>query len=281
MADYAPTPLFFPQMVILEYNLGYPDSYKSGSISNLSNLHWANGSLLLQPILAQLKTNRLQIDKTMVSCLGPEDNLYVYIGNDPLPISAAVPADYIRNGKVGSRQLTLKFRYTGKSETQHGYQHEDDLGKAAHRTKERKIGYIIEKVARWRNLYNGVVNSKGEHIRMTLEESAMQVGISKKSLDDYLLQLRYALHSFGRRFGFNFQEHKDEKVGVLRAYVKKYKAVEHEIERFRTDQSMEPSELLQNALMTKGTVACRSVKCCQPPSYLVQKVTEHPKFASV
>jgi len=39
--------------------------------------------------------------------------------------------------------------------------------------------------------------------------------VSKKSLDDYLLQLR-----FGKKFGFDFQKHKDDKVGVLRSYVK-------------------------------------------------------------
>lgn len=69
-------------------------------------------------------------------------------------------------------------------------------------------------------------------------------------------------------------------MGVLRAYVKKYKAVEQEIERFKTDQSLEPSDQLKSALVTKGTTACRTVKCCQPPQYLVQKVMEHPKFAS-
>lgn len=275
MADYDSQPLSFPQMLDLEYYLGYPETYKSGSISNLGSLRWSNGSLLLSPIIAQLKSSRLQIEKAMVSCLGTEENLYVYIGNDPLPSTAAVPAAYVHNGKVSGIQLTLKFRYQGKPETSSTAQMEDDVpGRGgSRRTKERKIGYIIEKVARWRNLYNGVVNSKGEHVRMTLEEAAMQVGISKKSLDDYLLQLR-----FGRRFGFNFQEHKDEKVGVLRAYVKKYKAVEQEIERFKNDQSMEPSEQLKSALNSKGTTACRSVKCCQPPQYLVQKVYEHPKF---
>jgi hypothetical protein len=44
------------------------------------------------------------------------------------------------------------------------------------------------------------------------------VGVSKKSLDDYLLQLR-----FGKKFGFDFQKHKDDKVGVLRSMVKKEK----------------------------------------------------------
>ena len=42
--------------------------------------------------------------------------------------------------------------------------------------------------------------------------------MSKKSLDDYLLQLR-----FGKKYGFNFQEHKNDKVGVLRSFVKSKK----------------------------------------------------------
>ena len=43
--------------------------------------------------------------------------------------------------------------------------------------------------------------------------------MSKKSLDDYLLQLR-----FGKKFGFDFQKHKDDKVGTLRSMVKKEKS---------------------------------------------------------
>jgi len=42
--------------------------------------------------------------------------------------------------------------------------------------------------------------------------------MSKKSLDDYLLQLR-----FGKKYGFNFNKHKDDKIGVLRQFVKKFK----------------------------------------------------------
>lgn len=45
------------------------------------------------------------------------------------------------------------------------------------------------------------------------------MGVSKKSLDDYLLQLR-----FGKKYGFDFQAHKDDKVGVLRTFVKKEKS---------------------------------------------------------
>ena len=41
------------------------------------------------------------------------------------------------------------------------------------------------------------------------------IGISKKSLDDYLLQIRY-----GRKFGFDFEANSNEGVGKLRTFVK-------------------------------------------------------------
>ena len=55
--------------------------------------------------------------------------------------------------------------------------------------------------------------------RMSLEEAADKVGVSKKSLDDYLSQLRQ-----GRALGFNFNQYKDEKVGYLRQFVKENSA---------------------------------------------------------
>ena len=54
--------------------------------------------------------------------------------------------------------------------------------------------------------------------RWSLEDAANKVGVSKKSLDDYLLQLR-----FGKKFGFDFEVNRDQKVGVLRLFVKKEK----------------------------------------------------------
>lgn len=87
------------------------------------------------------------------------------------------------------------------------------------RTKERRIGYIIDKVVKWRQYYTGIKEGPGEGLkRYSLEDAATKVGISKKSLDDYLLQIR-----FGRKYGFNFNEHKNDKVGVLRDYVRKNK----------------------------------------------------------
>lgn len=81
--------------------------------------------------------------------------------------------------------------------------------------KERTIGYVIEKVAQWRRLYNGYYDQNFNHHRMSLERAADKVGVSKKSLDDYLAQLRA-----GRQFGYDFNANKEKKVGDLRRFVK-------------------------------------------------------------
>ena len=86
------------------------------------------------------------------------------------------------------------------------------------RRRERRIGYIIEKVHAWRKLYNGFYNENGEHTRYSLDTAAELLGISKKSLDDYLLQIR-----LGRKFGFDFNKYRNERVGNLREFVKKHR----------------------------------------------------------
>ena len=87
--------------------------------------------------------------------------------------------------------------------------------------RERKIGYIIEKVYAWRKLYNGFKDENDNYNRYSLDKAAELVGVSKKSLDDYLLQIR-----LGRKYGFNFNENKYKKIGVLRESVKTAKETE-------------------------------------------------------
>ncbi len=86
------------------------------------------------------------------------------------------------------------------------------------RRRERRIGYIVEKVHAWRKLYNGFYDENGEHTRYSLDQAAELLGISKKSLDDYLLQIR-----LGRKFGFDFNKNRNERVGNLRDFVKKHR----------------------------------------------------------
>ena len=69
-------------------------------------------------------------------------------------------------------------------------------------------------------LYSGY-EKNGEIVRVSLEEAAQTVKISKKSLDDYLMQLRSA-----KKYGFDFEKHAKEKVGVIRSFVRKMKEKE-------------------------------------------------------
>ncbi len=87
--------------------------------------------------------------------------------------------------------------------------------------RERKIGYIIEKVYAWRKLYNGYKDENNKFIKYSLDNAAEKIDVSKKSLDDYLLQIR-----LGRKFGFDFDKFKYQKIGELRDYVKKIKEKE-------------------------------------------------------
>lgn len=72
----------------------------------------------------------------------------------------------------------------------------------------------------WRLLYTGF-HKDGVFIKMSLEDAAQKVKISKKSLDDYLMQLRSA-----KKHGFDFDKHIHEKIGVIRSFVRKKKLEE-------------------------------------------------------
>ena len=97
------------------------------------------------------------------------------------------------------------------------------------RTKERTISYVVDKVLEWRNLYIGIGIDGKKASKISLDEAAKKVGISKKSLDDYLLQLRAA-----KKYNFPFNDNKDKKIGYLRSFVKRKQETE------KTDKPEKP-----------------------------------------
>lgn len=179
--------------------------------------------------------NPIRLDSSSLSYFDPELNYYIFCGVFPLSkvYRIDVPGKLLRDDFANSLtfDLVLKIRKTNNKlnlmrmeladETQENLDEQNqhrNINDQSKRSKERKIWYIIEKVFLWRKLYNGFEDSDGKQIKLTLDEAAKKVGISKKSLDDYLIQIRN-----GKATGFNFDEHKNEKVGALRAFVKKGK----------------------------------------------------------
>jgi len=85
------------------------------------------------------------------------------------------------------------------------------------RAKEGKIKNVIEKVSKWLSLYNGSGNSKK---RISLDDGAKEVGVKKKTLYDWLRNLRE-----GKKLGFDFHKKAEEGIGVLRNFIAKGKSL--------------------------------------------------------
>ena len=163
-------------------------------------------------------------------------DIYINIGKYPLEKNYLIgydPQSLIDNNiatniRVKLRQIVVKEFPLKQELIEEDIENIEDkkinnyINHKSKRAKERKIGYIIKKVFMWKTLYNGIYstdeNGNKIKIKYTLEQAAAKAGISKKSLDDYLIQLR-----IGKFFNFNFTEHKNDKVGILRSFVKKHK----------------------------------------------------------
>ena len=182
----------------------------------------------LRTIMSVVATKIEIKDDTVVSYFDCELNSFIYCGIYPA-LTKDTLISVNKNEKFISIQLKLR-KIVHKEGMLRAELLEDEnenvdekrsknyINANSKRAKERKIGDIIKKVYMWRKLYFGYKDKEGNEIKFSLEEAAVKIGISKKSLDDYLIQLR-----IGKMYGFNFNEHKNDKVGILRAFVKKNK----------------------------------------------------------
>ncbi|KAL4468501.1 hypothetical protein ABPG74_005004 [Tetrahymena malaccensis] len=83
------------------------------------------------------------------------------------------------------------------------------------RSKERTIASAIKIVSEWRDLYE---KYKEERIFRDLQEIAEEIGLSKKVLDYYFLELRTA-----EFFGFDFDSNLEQKFGKIRKFNNSHK----------------------------------------------------------
>lgn len=183
----------------------------------------------LNEVLQKIESSVL-LDGKAISLYDADVNYFIYCGLYPLKKDILVPLPEelsLNDKKRLNFDITIKVRTVPTQTWSIGMEIEENTetvdehanyhdNPSAKRSKERKIGFIIEKVFLWRRLYKGFKDESGKDIQYTLEDAAKVVGISKKSLDDYLIQLR-----IGKSNGFDFNGHKNDKVGVLRDFVRK------------------------------------------------------------
>jgi hypothetical protein len=181
-----------------------------------------DGRILLSDIAIQLKSLGYPITGSLISIYINKVEDYVFIGAEPLDQNLFLDPKDVDMSCVKIKIVSyIEDKLVKKTEKQL-FDRKDCLCKKSKdkRTKERRIGFIVEKVNAWRKLYNGFYNENGEHTRYSLDQAAKMIDISKKSLDDYLLQLR-----LGRKYGFDFNLNKNSKVGVLRTFVKMHRGM--------------------------------------------------------
>lgn len=204
--------------------------------NNNNNLKKEIIQIKLSDLCNSLRLLGYPVTGSMINLYIKDVEDYVFFGADPIDSNVYIDSEQIDFSCLRIKLINyldeklLKRTREGKEGddddegNQSDYEGEDDVNineegkKKEKRTKERKIGFIIEKVNAWRKLYNGFYDDKGVHVRYSLDQAAKMINISKKSLDDYLLQLR-----LGRKYGFDFNKNKNERVGKLRMFVKKYR----------------------------------------------------------
>ena len=138
-------------------------------------------------------------------------NLDYYVGGKDDDSDSSIISESFDNKEYGLNDQENQNNIKNKKGLKYGNMSDSDK-------RERKIGYIIEKVYAWRKLYNGYKDEKNNYIKYDLEKSSQKINVSKKSLDDYLLQIR-----LGRKYQFDFDSNKYKKIGILRDYVKEKK----------------------------------------------------------
>jgi len=189
-------------------------------IPNLEINTTTDKKIFMKDIISKLKYLGYPTTGGLFSVYIKSAEEYVYMGSDPIDPNLFLDENLVNFDNIRIKLVSyLEDKLIKKTEKQLFDKKDNNKTTKDKRTKERKIEFIVEKVNAWRRLYNGFYNENGEYTRYSLDQAAKMVGISKKSLDDYLLQLR-----LGRKYGFNFNQNKTKKVGILRAFVKRHRA---------------------------------------------------------
>ena len=124
---------------------------------------------------------------------------WIFCGVFPNISSTLIPKQLLKQGvlKLRARFIpsTLEKLKMELIEEDHNTGQDNDkfIANKSRRGKERKLGEIIEKVFLWRKLFTGADIDENKTVKLTLDDAANKVGISKKSLDDYLNQLKYVI----------------------------------------------------------------------------------------
>lgn len=152
--------------------------------------------LRLADVIKHLKRQGYSLENVYVSYYSQIFSAFVNCNLDPIPNTIWLSEDDLQDMN-GVKSLRLKFtrgiqrqfkdedqesntetlsanavnEETGRRSGRTREQHVNNI-EQKQKTKERTVGYVIEKVQQWRRLYNGFYDENHTHKRMSLEEAA-------------------------------------------------------------------------------------------------------------
>jgi len=118
--------------------------------------------------------------------------------------------------EVRIANMPMQIEYDGIEETAEDSQSQYTMEELkCTRSRERKISEVSEKLDKWKQ---ECVHLKGimPDAKKISEKAADIVGIPKKSLDDYMHQIK-----LGIKYNFDFSKNLDDKIGKLRQFNKR------------------------------------------------------------
>ena len=171
---------------------------------------------LLNEILQRItEQTGLDFDGSQILFKLAQDATYVLVGIAPftqspkIVLSATQTDVYLRY-----RQASASYSEPIISQPMQTKEEEKKMGRG--RGNERFIGLVIEKLDLWRRMYTyGVVDRNGIKANCNKKQAALYVGIKRKTLDDYMVQVK-----LGRMYGFDFNLRGADKMRVLRKFIR-------------------------------------------------------------
>ena len=187
---------------------------------------------LINLIFSYANDKSIFLNENYIISYSLDNKTFYFIGSFPLDenikYNIDVPLDgiiYVKLRKKISKIKSLRYEIF-EDENEEDIDEAEEKGKKEEiskdnkinekkdckRSKEKRIGFIIKKVFEWKGL------RKLSKRKMSLQEAAKNVNMSKKTLDEYYNQIKE-----GKKYGFDFNKYKRDKVNVLRGFVKKKK----------------------------------------------------------
>lgn len=132
----------------IQVESGFPGNYTRQTLNHIDSraiLYTSEGNLVVSQLLKYIYPQESK-GNFMISYFSSTKQMFLFLGTNPVDNSVVIPKQDLECG-----QINIKLRFISTTDFPQPII-EDDVSesgdKSGRRTKERKIGYIIEKVAR-------------------------------------------------------------------------------------------------------------------------------------